>query len=265
MLYIKLENELCYVNLETKETGVITSGLDEYTYATNEQGNVISYVTNGADTIKLINLSNGEERQIDAGDKNKIRVCGYTGNNLVYGITPTKKVPEGKDFKFDISELIIVDSDLNEITSYKKKGIMITGIEITDTVIHLTRTKDGQKTDDDQLLDNTVKDAPAVKQSYYDDTKKYREVALSFATQMNANMETTVNNNAIKNITASVATLDANREKITMYYVYACGELKGMFEKDEKVEAERLAKEKNGLVINSNGEKIWTFEENYND
>ena len=262
VLYIKLGEELCYVNLETKETGVITNGLNGYTYASNEKGSTIAYVSEDASYINVINLASGEEHKIEAGANEKIRVCGYTGDNLVYGTISSKKVKDN-DNKFSISKLFIVDKDFNEIISYSKKNVEISDVEITDSVINLTRVQDGKKIENDQLLDNTSKEPPAAKQSYYDDTKKYRELALSLTLKMSANLETTVVNNITKNISASVATFQPGEEGTLKYYVYACGELKGIFEESEKKDAEKLAKEKDGLVITSQGNKVWTFEENY--
>lgn len=265
VLYLMLENTIYYVNLTTKETGKIAESLEEGTYAMNSAKNTIAYNTGGnlyeSDSITIINLKDNTEKKVEAGEGYKIKVCGYSGENLVYGIAPVKQV-NAKKKTFNMSEITILDDNLDQVTSYSKDNIYISDVEITDTVIHLKRIKKGQSIEDDQLLDNTEKAESVVSSSYYDDTKKNRELALSLKVTLSSNIDAVTAKMPSTLFHTTYVEMIEKQEAQEIYRVYALGKLKGTYE--NRQEAEQQAKEENGLVVDANGEKIWTFEENYN-
>lgn len=132
---------------------------------------VIAYNTNGSiynsDSITVIDLTNGDKKEIKAEEGKKIAVCGYTGANLVYGTGTISK--DKKYDAFPIETLNIVDSDLNLVKSYSKSGITMTDVTITDTIISFKRFRKGKRLEDDQLLDNTEDTVRVANSSYYTD------------------------------------------------------------------------------------------------
>lgn len=266
VLYLMIGNSINYVNLVTKETGVITDKLKAGNYAINADQNTIAYNTNGtiydSDSITISDLANGTDKVIEAGQGNKIKICGYSGNNLVYGVAPKSQINTKKGNNvFNMSSIIILNDKLEEITKYAKKNIYISDIEITDTIINLKRLKKGKAIDDDQLIDNTEKMEKIAASSYYDDTRKYRELALSLKKSLSSSLEAAINDNPEKNIAAATVQPVQPESNLKTFYVYASGKLKGIL--TDRTAAEQAAKEHGGLVTNSSGEKVWTFEENY--
>lgn len=263
-LYIMLGKAVYYANLKTKEWGTLIENMEDGSLAVNEQGTVIAYNTNGtiynSDSITVINLTNGEKSEIKAEDGSKITVCGYTGANLVYGLGD---ISEDKTYdSFPISTLKIVDDKLSEIKSYSQKGIIMTDVSITDTVISFKRWKKGRQLEDDQLLDNTEDTIKVANSSYYTDDMKLRELALSFTNRLDANIELSIGKWGKTEFDSSseVRTKFVEAEE-EQYYVYGFGKLQGIY--SDKKTAQEAAKAAYGLVTDENGGKIWVFEENY--
>lgn len=263
-LYIMLGKTVYYANLKTKEWGILIEKMEDGCLAVNEQGTVIAYNTDGSrlnsDSITVINLTNGEKKEIKADEGTKITVCGYTGSNLVYGIGT---VSENKDYdSFPISTLKIVDDKLSEIKSHSKQGIIMTDVNITDTIISFKRFRKGIQLEDDQLLDNTEDTVRVVNSTYYDDDMKMRELALSFTNKPDANVKLYVGKWGKTEFDSSLE-VDTQfvKDNSKKYYVYGFGKLQGIYT-DQK-SAQNAAAESYGLVTDENGAKIWVFEENY--
>lgn len=268
VLYLMIGHTVNYVNLKTKETGIIAENIESGNYAINSDKDTIAYNTNGtsydSDSITIANLATGKTQVVKAGDGNKIRVWGYSGNNLVYGIAPASKVnKKGSISSFPMSKIVIMDSEGKEITSYEKNKIYITDVKIADSIINLKRISGNKQIDDDQLIDNTEKENVVAASSYYDDTKKYRELALSLKKSLNANTKYSLAKGVTNYIQAETIKLANEDKNKKLYYVYACGKLKEIALTESDAQAN--AKKYKGLVTDSTGEKIWTFEENYHN
>ena len=266
-LYIMLEDTVYYVNLKTKEWGTLVANLEPGSYAVNKSGTVIAYntSTNGddSDSITVVDLTDGKKSTISVGEGEKITVYGYTGSNLVYGIRGTKS-PKGKYNFFPVYKLEIVDENLDEIKSYSKDNVYITGVEITDNIINMKRWKNGKAIEDDLLLENTEDKAVVADSSYYNDDIKLKELALSFTNNLDASIDLTVEKQGKVTFNSNVEVNSKfETSKDIHYYVYGYGKLQDIFA--DKNEAIKKAREVYGLVTDENGHKIWTFEENYNN
>lgn len=266
VLYLMVEKTLYYVNFATKETGKIVENLEEGDYAVNSEKNVVAYNTSGSpyenNSITVVNLSDNSRKEINAGTGYKIKVCGYSGENLIYGIAPEKQIDAEKN-KFYMSSVTILDNQLQEVISYSKDKIFISDIEISDSIIHLKRVQKGEAIEDDQLIDNTVKEESIVSSSYYEDTKKNRELALSLKVTLNSSIEAVITKTPKMLFDTVSVDMLSDVQTGGRYCVYALGNLRGIYE--NRQEAEQMAKESDGLVIDGMGEKIWTFEENYGE
>lgn len=264
VLYIAINDVVYYVNLVTKEKGKLTENLQDGNHAINGAKNTIAYHTNGviydSDSITVSNLEDNTNQVIEAGAGNKIKVLGYVGNHLVYGIASEKNIDANKGV-MNMHVIKVVDENLSELVSYEKEKVLITGVEIADSMINITRIKKGQPIEDDQLIDNTEKKEFISTSSYYDDTKKYRELALSLEINIGTLDEVSIIDAGISGNVAEPVDFVENKETSDWFYVYACGTLKEIC--DDRETAEVLAKEYDGLVVNGIGQKIWTFEENY--
>lgn len=265
-LYIMLDNIIYYVNLETKEWGTLAAHLAQGACVISDDGTIIAYNTSGGEydteSITVVNLTDGKKSVIEAGEGKAITVCGYTGNNLVYGLGDESEIRNYKFFPMD--QLKIVDNELQEIKSYEKKGVYITGVEITDTIINIKRWKKGKAIDDDQLLDNTETKTTIASSSYYNDSLKQKELAISFTNNLDASLALTVGEAGKISFLRDVEVNSKFEESTdTEYYVYGYGKLQGIY--TNKNQAVKAARDVYGLVADEKGQKVWIFEENYNE
>ena len=270
ILYIMLNDTVQYVNMSTKEYGVVADGLLSGNYTINSSQNVIAYNTDKSiyesDSITILNLDTMSEYVIEAGENKKIRVLGYSGDNLVYGIAKESKITTDEDGNttFAMSKVIILNSDNEEIKSYSKKKVYITDVEISTDMINLKRVKGGEEISDDQLLDNTEKITAVVEVSYLIDDTKKRIMVLVFNTSLSSTTEMTFKETgSCETKAANELNIEFTQPETEKYYVYGFGELKGI--STNLSEAEELAQKVSGTVVNDSGEKVWVFEEHYND
>lgn len=263
-VYIMIANTVYFANLKTKEWGTLIENVEEGSCVVSCSGDVIAYNTDGtlyeSDSITIVNLTDGKKQEIKETGK-KITVCGYTGDNLVYGIA---EVNEKESYsRFPITTLKIVDKDLKEIKTYKRPGVVLSDIEVTDTVISFNRWKKNKKLEAEQLLNNLDEKQAVAKSSYYMDDIKVRELALSFINNLDANIELKISPlGKVKFSSNTEIASNFVEQTEKKFYVYGYGKLQGIYTNQK--EAERAAKETYGLVVNDSGAKIWTFEEHYN-
>lgn len=261
-VYIMLDNTIYFANMKTKEFGVLAGRFQDGACVVNDKGNMVAYNTdctlNNSDSITIVNLTNGSKKEI-SGNGKKITVCGYTGENLVYGLADSSV---DKYKRFPITELKIVDKDFKEVKQYSQNNVVLSNIEVTDSVISFKRWKKGKAIEDDQLLNNTEEKTVMANSSYYMDDIKMKELALSFVNNLASDTEF----NFIKRGTVvfdknAEISADFNKSKGERYFVYGHGRLIGVY--DDKNAAINVAKDNYGLICNNSGSKIWTFEDNY--
>lgn len=263
-VYMMLDDNIYYVNLKTKEWGNLAGTMEAGSCVVNESGTKIAYNTNGkkqnSDSITIVDLSNGNKNIIEAGAGKKIAVCGYTGSNLVYGLAEAQS-NQNYPF-FPIKELKIIDADLKEIKSYSKQNLVLSNVQITDTIISFKRWKKGKQVADDQLLDNTENQLVAAKSSYYMDDTKLKELALAFTNNLDSKVELQVGKLGEVRFDGRLEVKPKFERPLgERFYAYGYGKLQGIY--SNKDEAIRQAKEHYGLVTDERGAKIWVFEENY--
>ncbi len=259
-LYIMLDNAVYYANLNTKEWGVLADGLEDGEYAVSEDGSVLAYNEGGgeySDTITVVNFSNGQKESIKSDKKKSVAVCGYTGSNLIYGEGKVKN-------QFKMDTLKILDENLSEVREYGQKGVCITDIEITDTIITIKREKNGKAIEDDQLIDNTKEEVVLAVSGYYNDDMKKKELAISYTTDLNSSMELQIEDMGdISFYSESEVSQEFMASDTGKYYVYGYGGLKSVFE--SKKAARQAARDVCGRVVDEAGNSIWIYEEHYND
>lgn len=269
VLYFMLSDSLTYVNMTTKEYGVVVDGLIDGAYAFSDDNTIFAYNTDKAlydsGSITILNLTDKTEYTVDAGDGNKIRVLGFSGSNAVYGIAAEENITgKGGDTVFAMSEIDIISPENEIIKTYSKENVLITNVEISDDMINFKRIKDGEEISDDQLIDNTEKNTAIVEVSYLIDSLKKRTLVLVFETAMSSSSTLSLSSTPDCETSAGrELAIDFQDAGDGNYYVYAMGRLRIIT--DSFDEAKQTARKYRGTVIDSSGAKAWVFEEHYND
>ncbi|MGN0383262.1 MAG: hypothetical protein ACI4DS_03250 [Eubacterium sp.] len=270
VLYILVESSLNYINLVTKECGQSIVGLEKGSYAINGKRNLFAYNTNGSvyesDSITIVNFDTGNQKVIEAGDGFKIRVCGFINDDLVYGIAKEKNIEIKKNGNsmFNMSNLYIMNSEYEIIKTYSQKKVLITDVEITETIINLERVKNGEVITDDQILYNTEKGTGAAELTAKNYDSKKKQIVISFLVTQSSMSSPKIKD--VKEVkVSSLNELDVNipDSEEMVYIVYGRGKIAGVYGNYKK--AKSLAEDISGVVVNETGKKVFCFLETYNN
>ncbi|MGN0203946.1 MAG: hypothetical protein ACI4BB_05360 [Coprococcus sp.] len=125
----------------------------------------------GGERLRIIDLNTDKEKKIEGGQW-LITPLGFAGDDLIYGLLDPQLVAEDSAgiVQAPISEVHIIDSDLNEIKSYQKDSSYIMRLTISEGNIALKlgkAVKNGSYTDyedagEDYIIRNSEADTGAV-------------------------------------------------------------------------------------------------------
>lgn len=295
VLYIYIDSCINYVNLATKEHGQIISNLEPGTYAVNKKMNTIAYSKDGnlrdSQKISVMNFETGKVRDIEANPGERIRVCAYADNDLIYGIANEDEITsdENGNVVFPMKNMYILDEELHVVTQYAKDKIRVNEVEVKGNMINLIRSKNGKTIASDQLFETKSEEEAVANESFIVTELKETMPVLVFKypldtrdkivikaarmyegdedddeeveTEARSTEEGETLPSSEKNTFGGQTTIDLqipfnNRQ---FYYLYANGELEGIYtvEKRAKEKAESAC----GYLVNETGEKVYYYKE----
>lgn len=155
MFYIYGGGSVYGIDTNSFEVVTIASELKPGAFAGAENGRFIAFLnseetmTGQGSAITCINLDDNKSTDITRSGSS-LRVFGFVGDDLVYGITPenisTVKTTNGDT---PVSEIHVVGTGLDEKTNYKKENQYYSDVEVLGTRIHFTvlQESDGDYTE----------------------------------------------------------------------------------------------------------------------
>ena len=179
LAYLTAEGKFCLLmngtvyrlGTDSSKAEVLAGGLSLDTFAASTGGNRIAWQEGGdrydCEAIHVLNLEDGMDNVISAGDGEKLRLAGFVGDDVVYGIGRTQDAvsSQGRITSLPLYSVVIVDTGMQPEVTYQKENIYITGITISDSRVHLSRvTWDGsayQPVPEDTLINNQTDAAAA--------------------------------------------------------------------------------------------------------
>ena len=297
VLYIYIDSCINYVNLATKEHGQIISNLEPGTYAVNDKMNTIAYSKSGSlkesTSITVMNFETSSVRDIEANEGERIKVCAYAGEDLIYGIANADEITNDEDGNvvFPMKNMYILDKDLHVTTDYSKEKIRVTDVEVKGNMLSLSRMKNGKKIADDQLFETKsdeerianpsfivtelketmpvlvfkypldVRDKIVVKAAKIYVASPDDKVEVETKETGNGDGEEETKKSTGKNTYGGDTEIDLNippNDK-HFFYLYINGELSGIYSVKKKALAK--AESAYGYVVNENGEKIYAYKD----
>lgn len=145
ILYLMMGNSVYSVNMETRESRILAEGLTEENFAVGAGQSRIAWQDGtdayDASTVHVMDLKTGRSDQIHAPEGKNIRILGFVGSDLVYGLAEenTGAVINGRTAQVPMYALEIAGEDMQIQTRYEKEGIYITDVEIRDSRVHLEK------------------------------------------------------------------------------------------------------------------------------
>ena len=90
LLYFMVGNSIYTVTMDSNEYMQLVTGLTDGNYIINEYNNILAWHENAsvynADSIRIIDVDADRDYVITAEEGDQIKVIGFIGNDLIYGI-----------------------------------------------------------------------------------------------------------------------------------------------------------------------------------
>ena len=267
-LYLLMDHAVYGVELSGKEYMVVADGLTEENFAVSADGSRIAWQDGddiySSEKLNVMDLKTGKKDEIILQDQTVIRLVGFVGSDLVYGLAnPGEKLmTDGRVTGLPLYALEIVGCNMETETRYERQGLYLTDVQIRDSRVHMTRMRksgsDYEMADEDTLVCNEEVIAdPLAGIGYLADSVKGRLyfVQLNDQTAKSRSIRVHVPKKAVAEEN-NVITLTANRPmNIRRYYAYGGGRMNGSFV--DFTQAVQAAYDDMGLVTDQDGRVFW--------
>ncbi len=146
-LYLLLDHAVYSVNLTSREYMVVAEGLTEENFAVSTDGSRIAW-QEGADwyaseQLNVMDLESGQKNEIVPGGGETVRLVGFVGSDLVYGLAHAGELQTagGRVTGPLLYAVEIVGSGMETETRYERDGIWLTEVTIEDSRVHMERVR----------------------------------------------------------------------------------------------------------------------------
>ncbi len=272
--YILLEGIVYRINLVTLEYERVVDGIKNGCYAGSESNRYFSWLKEGkrydSCTLYTMDFETGTVWEVTCDDTERIRPVGFMGEDLVYGKAMTGDIDissEGNEV-FPMYQLVIVNTEGENVKTYEQGGIYIMGIEQSSNMLQLSRAVKNGEIFEEATPDNIVR-TDTEEDVVYGVTTQKSDITVTSQdtsvrqTEILLRVGTTVRDKKLQTVTAKLLVLEGertikipvNQEKEKLYYVYAQGSMESCW--PTAGEAIRRADEKVGVVINDEKEFVW--------
>lgn len=262
--YLLLDGDVYEINLTTFETTKIVENMKPNCYVGSESGKYFAYLAENeaydSRTINIYNMDTKESSQITCGENERIRMLGYMGEALVYGIAEVSDIDashEGDEI-FPMRTVYIINEEGETVKEYGETGIYVTDAVVEDRLLTMTRVRrsgDGwEEASEDHIIDN-VRETDAVGLTTQVSDRKQTERILLMENASEKQTPQTVRSRMIVNETEREVTIGEKEHNEELYYVYAKGRLEGIYENANT--AIVRANELFGVVVDQDQTYVW--------
>lgn len=269
VFYFSLQDQIFAYNMITKKLETIVEDADPDNIMISQKDSYIAWTDNSqlgkAASIILLDLETGVKSYIKAKEGQSVRIFGKIDENLIIGYVKDSDLSTDTDGTIlaPAYKVSIVSKEQEELKSYSVKKYYTVGTTVKDNVIELKRVKKTASSETNYVLAesdfilnrsevNTSKIEVTTRVTDKMLTELYLTIPSTITLTKKPDIKSTVNTVITQDKTLR---LDIDRSSRERYYVYALGEILGVY--DNAGEAIVLADEKMGSVINQNFKVIW--------
>lgn len=174
MMYLMLRGNVYGIELTSNEFIIIAQGLTEGSFAVSDDGSRFAWQEGSnlyeSEKAHVMDFNTAAKQEIVGSVDNYVRVLGFVGNDLIYGLSNSKDawVSNGRMKGRPMYAMYIVDNQMQVENEYKKEGIYISEVTAKDGRIHLKRlVKLGENQymyqDEDTIVSNQKIDTDPMK------------------------------------------------------------------------------------------------------
>ena len=250
MFYMLVGGTLYEIDLEKDRREELASGLTEGQYAVSDDGSMVAYQTDGnedeATEITVKNLEDGAEYNISCAENECIKPLDFIYSDFVVGTA--RKDDAGTTIAGEQvlpTYKIEIRSAENEIIkTYESDNSYVQSVEVEDGMLTLRRvSKNGtvySGMNAEYITNNEDKEKSNISLESYSTELKETQMRLTFADGIQDQMPKVLKPKQVLFEQADVEEFDSSLQT-EGYYVYAYGELQGIYETagDAIAEADR--------------------------
>lgn len=145
MMYLLLDGTVYGIDLRSNESLVVAQGLTEGSYAVSGDQSRLAW-QEGSDPLKspkihLMDLDTAQKQEIAGNEDDCVRVLGFVGNDLVYGLGKSTDawVVNGRVRELPMYALYIMGTEMKVESQYQKEGVYISDVVVEDGRIHMNQ------------------------------------------------------------------------------------------------------------------------------
>lgn len=266
-LYILLDHTVYGVDLLGKEYMTVAYGLTEENFAVSTDGSRIAWQEGelyDSQQLNVMNLQDGKKDEIHPESGDSVRLIGFVGSDLVYGLARTgDRLTDGGRVKGQpLYAVEIVGVTMNQEARYEKEGVFLTDVEIQDSRVHLSRlrrTENGfEHLDADTLVCNeSVSLDPLEGIGYLADNERGRlyYVQLNLEEGRRRTIRVHVPKRAVAEENDVIVLAGEGTAAEQMYRAYSGGRMRGAF--SSFADAVQAAHDGMGLVTDEADRVLW--------
>lgn len=262
--YILLDGDVYEIELATCRMTKVVEDMKPNCYAGSVSGKYFAYLKENdaydSGTIAVFNMDTKDVREITCGENERIRMLGYIGEALVYGIADAKDIDaahEGDEF-FPMHTVCILNEEGEVVKQYSDPGVYVTGAVIEDSLLTLRRVRRNgsawEQASDDHIIDNDGEE-PSVGMTTQISGRKQTEMILLVGSDFEKKTPQVVRSRMILHEGDRTIQIEAKEHTEERYYVYAKGHLDGIYENANT--AIVRADSQFGVVVDQDQQYIW--------
>jgi len=264
--YTIVGDNLYAVNLSDRTYEAVVENIINCNYEMSDTSGRIAWqdltISDVTNEIRVMNLGTQAISVIEADDNEYIKLIGYIGDDIVYGLIKESDIHNDRmgNPVYAMYAIRIEDKDGNILEDYSVDGIYITDVEISDNQIILTRvTYDSEsslytETTDDQIM-STLESDEGSNQLKKVSTENYEYI-------VQISLKSSNDSSKIQILTPKFVVFEGSKDieindivDSEIYYVYYKNKV-DLITTDE-ADALLCAYENKGVVIDNTGSYIW--------
>ncbi len=261
-IYLLFDGTAYCADASSLDMKVIASDLNDNTCAVSESNRYFAWIGDKASRkINIMDLETGNIEQVSVKKGRKLKVLGFLGEDLVYGLTKDenkKNITAGMEQTPMYALRIVSGSDTELLKKYQKSGYYISNVEFVDGVLIIHRLILGEggytQTQQDSIV-NRNQDTSELEVIHTTVTERRQtQVQLVLPESEPDSQPVYVAARLVMNREDRETSLKSEQEKQS-YFAYAWGKVEKV--STDLSEAIRSADENLGVVVDNEQNYIW--------
>lgn len=260
-----IDGDVYQVNLSTMQVETIVKNIKQGCMAGSQSGKYFAWLKENeaynSKTISVMNMDTKETREISCQDSERIRIIGFMGEDLVYGVADASDINtqhEGNEL-FPMKSVQIQNSQGETVKDYDAGGLYVTKTEITEKLLTLTRMKKNGDTfteaAEDHIVNNAADEDSAFGMTTQVTEKKQTEMILRVGQELKVKTPQVVRSRQVLLEGNHTVSIQSKEKSESLYYVYANGKLDSIYSNANA--AVKRADEMLGVVVDNHQKYVW--------